>query len=88
MVWIGLISYPLYLWHWPLLSLARILEGATPSVTMRLWVIAASVVLAWTTHRFIELPLRTTTGRARKWIVPGLCMTMAALLAIGDNHSA
>ena len=83
MVWIGLISYPLYLWHWPLLSLARILEGATPSATMRLWVLAASVVLAWMTYRFVELPLRTATGRARKWVVPGLCVTMAALLAIG-----
>jgi len=83
LVWIGLISYPLYLWHWPLLSLARILEGATPSVTTRIWVIAASVVLAWATYRFVELPLRTATGRIRKWVVPGLCMTMAALLAIG-----
>ena len=27
---IGIISYPLYLWHWPLLSFARILNGGTP----------------------------------------------------------
>jgi peptidoglycan/LPS O-acetylase OafA/YrhL len=35
MVWIGLISYPLYLWHWPLLTYARIIEGETPGATVR-----------------------------------------------------
>lgn len=34
MVWIGLISYPFYLWHWPLLALARSIEGETPSITL------------------------------------------------------
>jgi peptidoglycan/LPS O-acetylase OafA/YrhL len=31
LVWFGLISFPLYLWHWPLLSFARIVESETPS---------------------------------------------------------
>ena len=32
LVWLGLISYPLYLWHWPLLSFERIIQGAAPSL--------------------------------------------------------
>ncbi len=58
MVWVGLISYPLYLWHWPLLSYLRIMESGAPSPLM-LWSGAcASVLLAWGTYRFIERPLR------------------------------
>ena len=58
MVWIGLISYPLYLWHWPLLSFARIIENATPSVGLRIAVVIISVALAWLTYRLLEQPVR------------------------------
>ena len=58
MVGIGLISYPLYLWHWPLLTYARILEGRTPPVSTRVWCVIASFVLAYATYRLIEKPLR------------------------------
>jgi peptidoglycan/LPS O-acetylase OafA/YrhL len=63
MVWIGLISYPLYLWHWPLLSFARIFEAQTPSVLMRLCLLLASVGLAYATYRFIERPVRFGSKR-------------------------
>jgi len=53
MVWIGLISYPLYLWHWPLLSYARIIEGGEPSLELRVALVVAAIVLAWGTYRFV-----------------------------------
>ncbi|WP_298012464.1 acyltransferase family protein [uncultured Castellaniella sp.] len=53
-VWIGLISYPLYLWHWPLLSFLFILSGGSPSEPARFAAIAASVLLAWATFRYVE----------------------------------
>lgn len=56
-VWFGLISYPLYLWHWPLLSFARIVEG-NPSKEIRAAIVLAAVFLAWATYKFIEKPLR------------------------------
>ncbi|MEY3513223.1 MAG: hypothetical protein RL420_246 [Pseudomonadota bacterium] len=42
LVAIGLISYPLYLWHWPLLSFARILESQTPGLGLRLFLYQVS----------------------------------------------
>lgn len=56
-VGIGLISFPLYLWHWPLLSYARIILGEELSFTVRWWVLALSFLLAWLTYRFVELPI-------------------------------
>ena len=81
MVWVGLISYPLYLWHWPLLTFARILEGATPTVTVRWALLALSFVLAWLTWRFVERPVRTRPrSRVLIW---ALCLAMAAVGVAG-----
>jgi peptidoglycan/LPS O-acetylase OafA/YrhL len=57
-VFIGLISYPLYLWHYPLMAYARIhfVDGVAPST---MWIImVASVILAWMTYQLIERPIR------------------------------
>jgi peptidoglycan/LPS O-acetylase OafA/YrhL len=57
-VWIGSISYPLYLWHWPALAFARIVEGATPSIAIRLGALVLAFLLAWGTFVWIEKPIR------------------------------
>jgi peptidoglycan/LPS O-acetylase OafA/YrhL len=72
-VWFGLISYPLYLWHWPLLSFARLVEGAVPSRNVRLACVALAIGLAWLTYQFVERHLRFG-GQAR--------MKVAALTAL------
>ena len=59
MVFGGLISYPLYLWHWPLLSFSRILVNQPLDVESRVLLLLASVVLAWLTYRLLEQPIRT-----------------------------
>lgn len=58
LVWFGLISYPLYLWHWPVLSFAHIIESETPSGEIRFGAVAISILLAWLTFRLIEKPIR------------------------------
>ena len=58
LVWIGLISFPLYLWHWPLLVFAKQSSVQNPSVPMLLLVIASSIALAWLTYRLVERPIR------------------------------
>ncbi|MDB5804668.1 MAG: Peptidoglycan/LPS O-acetylase OafA/YrhL, contains acyltransferase and SGNH-hydrolase domain [Betaproteobacteria bacterium] len=58
LVWVGLISYPLYLWHWPTLAFARIVNGSTPGWEVRSALVLLSFVLAWLTCKLVERPLR------------------------------
>jgi len=75
MVAIGLISYPLYLWHWPLLSYLGIVRNGVPNA-IEIWaVVIVAFILAWLTYRFVEIPLRRQPKA-----VPGLSL---ALLAVG-----
>ena len=57
-VWVGLISFPLYLWHWPLLTFARILEGTEISQYLRIVIVFISILLSWLTYKYIENPIR------------------------------
>ena len=57
-VWFGLISFPLYLWHWPLLSFVRIVESEVPSLNIRIVAVVLSILLAWLTYKLIERPIR------------------------------
>lgn len=71
LVWIGLISYPLYLWHWPILSYLRIMESGVPTEAM-LWSGAGcALLLAGFTYKFIEQPLRRSAGSRYKLIALG-----------------
>lgn len=60
-VGIGLISYSLYLWHWPLLVFPRVAAGGAEGAPVVLPLIA-SFALAWASWRFIERPFRRKGG--------------------------
>ena len=57
-VGMGLISYPLYLWHWPLLTMLHLRNPQGSSAGERSLAIVASLFLAWLTYRFLERPIR------------------------------
>src|SRR6266702_7731681 len=59
LVFVGAISYPLYLWHWPLLSFATILGSGFVPVEVRAAAVALSFALAYLVFRFVELPIRS-----------------------------
>ena len=80
-VWIGLISFPLYLWHWPILSFLRIIGNENPSRTDRLAAVLAAVVLAWLTFALVERPIRF--GSRAKAIAIGLFVTVMATGVVG-----
>ena len=73
--WLGQLSYPLYLWHWPLLAYAAI--AGFDSLTARAICMVAALALAWATVRLVERPLRFGGGAGAKlW---GLMGAMAGL---------
>lgn len=81
-VWVGLISYPLYLWHWPLLSFANIVS-VRPSIPYRFAALLASVALAYLTYLFLELPIRRarTTAQTRRTTLRLVqAMTLVAMI--------
>ena len=79
-VFIGLISYPLYLWHWPLISYAYIIRaGRAPTHLMAAALVAASFLFAWITYRFVECPVRFGSHRQRRTqIVIGFVAALGA----------
>lgn len=83
-VWIGKISYPLYLWHWPLLSFTFIVAGAQPvSAWVRLSLLGMSVGLAWLTTSLLELRFRFGPPHKAKLIVP--CLGLLAIGFVGNR---
>ncbi len=59
MQFVGDISYSLYLWHWPFVVAVMAMTGeGTPSVPLGLAAVAASVVPAWLSYRYVEEPFR------------------------------
>ena len=81
MVWVGLISYPLYLWHWPLLVFCGIIKFAPLTLLERGLVVGLSFALAWATYRFIEIPFRF--GRPSPLKILSLCSGMVVIAVAG-----
>ncbi|QFU74713.1 acyltransferase [Halioglobus maricola] len=79
LVFLGKISFALYLWHWPLLSFARIMEGGEPSALIRSAAVTLALLLAWASYRWLETPLRYRTGRLTPWAIAGTLLAVGAL---------
>src|SRR5260370_929313 len=81
LVWIGLISYPLYLWHWPLLVFFGIIKFGPLTLLERGLIVGLSFLCAWLTFRFIESPFRF--GRPDSLKASSLCAGLVLVAAIG-----
>ena len=80
-VYVGLISYPLYLWHWPVLVLGR-LAGINEIVFGKLALVILAAVLAMMTYHWIEVPIRKSSKRAGNVAVL-LSIAMLFVAALG-----
>ncbi len=82
-VFIGLISYPLYLWHWPILCFvhsATHARGIEHDHNVGIAVVVASFVLAYLTYRFVEVPIRQvkvkeTRRKGAVWLLGSVAAT-------------
>jgi hypothetical protein len=83
LVWIGLISYPLYLWHWVLLAFLRIEKLGAPSPQARIVAVALSFLLAWWTFLFFERPVRKSPATSRGMIGYALMASLICEATIG-----
>jgi peptidoglycan/LPS O-acetylase OafA/YrhL len=81
LVWIGLISYPLYLWHWPLISLSHIYFTGTPPKQVRVVVILVAFLLSWLTF-LLEKAVRRTEKTS---IVISLCLFIIVIGLVGGT---
>lgn len=83
LVWVGRISYPLYLWHWPLLSFAAIIQGRPLQGLEPLPLLALAVALAAATHFALEVPLSQLAQRRRTFVGVSALATLLVLGALG-----
>jgi peptidoglycan/LPS O-acetylase OafA/YrhL len=79
----GLISYPLYLWHWPLLSFAHREVGKDLPGALTAVLLAGSVLLAWLTFRFVERPIAAAYARRPLRVAILLLVGLALAGALG-----
>ena len=87
MVWFGLISYPLYIWHWPFLSFAWIVGGEMPELKVRIGCVVLAVIMSAVTYYFVEPRLRW--GRYGGYKAAGLLSVMVVVGIAGysvDRH--
>jgi peptidoglycan/LPS O-acetylase OafA/YrhL len=81
LVWIGLISYPLYLWHWPLLVFFAIIKFGPLTLPERELILLASALLAWATYWYVERPFRFGAPNPRR--IVGLCAGTVLIAVAG-----
>ncbi len=80
---IGLISYSLYLWHWPAIVFAREITLADQlSSRLMLAVVAFAFLAAWLSWRFVEQPFRKSTTMPGRALLAWTCGGAALVLAV------
>ena len=89
--WLGAISYPLYLWHWPALVLPSSALGRPLRIYERFLCIVLTVVLAHLTSKYVEDPLRhkkLRTATVYKGAVITTTLSLIAGIVIASSASS
>lgn len=79
-VYIGLISYPLYLWHWPLLVFNYVIQNGSVSTGSKFAALLLTFALASATYHFVEKPIRgNPKWRGYKALLLGVLLTISGV---------
>jgi hypothetical protein len=83
--WIGKVSYPAYLWHWPLIVGASIFLPGPPAPWLTAAILVATLVLAWATVAFVETPVQRWTPLIARpaWVSFASVGVITAMLLAG-----
>ncbi|MEJ2613249.1 MAG: acyltransferase family protein [Candidatus Thiodiazotropha sp.] len=79
LVFVGVVSYSLYLWHWPLLALVRATHVESTAVFINIILCAVAFLMACISYKFIEVPVRYADAGAKKY---QLIIASIALLSL------
>ena len=83
-MFIGDISYSVYLWHWPLVVIVPFITGVDLRTTDKVLILGATLVLAWLSKILVEDPLRGTRVLAKApWRSFAFAATAMAVLLVG-----
>jgi peptidoglycan/LPS O-acetylase OafA/YrhL len=86
MIFVGRLSYSLYLWHWPLFSFARIILGHAPAPMMATGLVLVAMIAAYATYRLVEVPIRYSAFGRRT--VASLLAALGSLALVGAATAA
>lgn len=83
-LWLGKISYPLYLWHWPILVLPISLFSRDLNIFERIIALLVTALLADLTNRYIEDPIRLREVSSRRIVAStSVAMVLSILVGLG-----
>lgn len=88
LVWLGDISYSLYLVHWPLLAFAANAWVSPVPGWVRATMAVAAVFLAWALHRWVEQPVRLATWGPSRYAIGAVVAASAALVVMATALAA
>lgn len=80
LVFCGLISYSLYLWHWPFIAFYKSYFGAELNIIAQVGIAGLSFLCAVFSYRFIEQPFRVMPLAPKKAIAAGVCTIVLFIL--------
>ena len=79
---VGLISYSLYLWHWPIWVFSRVyINNAVPSTKQAIILAIVAIAVATLSYRYVEQPWRRPRWRASRTVSVGLASIAVVVCA-------